>query len=174
MTIHSEHPFDQPEGERDQVRRLRGRIGATVSLWTAGAGIERVGLTVSSYLVASGAPSRVVALLHPDSDLLDRLEETGTAVMALLDWRDRELADVFAGLMPSPGGPFRQGDWQQTEWGPRLSTMTTWAGIRLDPATQRDAGWSVLVEGEVEHVEVGDEGDPLVHRRGRYVRPASG
>ena len=72
------------------------------------------------------------------------------------------------------GRPFRQGDWQQTEWGPRLSTMTTWAGLRLDPATQRDAGWSVLVEGEVEHVEVGDEGDPLVHRRGRYVRPASG
>ena len=155
------------------MRRLRGRIGSTVSLWTAGAGIERVGLTVSSYLIASGDPGRVVALLHPDADLLDRLEETGAAVMALLAWPDRELADVFAGLMPSPGGPFRLGDWEQTEWGPRLTTMTTWAGIRLDPDARRDAGWSVLVEAEIEHVEVGEERDPLVHRRGRYQRPAS-
>ena len=46
MTIHTEHPFDTPDEDRDQVRRLPGRVGGTVSLWTSGAGIERAGLTV--------------------------------------------------------------------------------------------------------------------------------
>ncbi len=171
MTIHSEHPFDPPAGDRDPVRRLRARVSPTVSLWTSGEGVERVGLTVSSYLVAQGDPGRVVALLHPDSDLLERLEETEVAVVSLLDWRHRDLADAFAGVLPAPGGPFRMAEWEQTTWGPRLVSATSWTGVRLDPASRRDVGWSVLVEGVIERVEVGDEGDPLVHRRGRYQRP---
>ncbi|MFD1053936.1 flavin reductase family protein [Terrabacter terrigena] len=171
MTIHSEHPFDTPDEERDPVRRLRGRIGGTVSLWTAGRGVERAGLTVSSYLVATGDPGRVVGLLHPDSDLLEQLEETGTAVVSLLGLSDQRLADAFAGVMPAPGGPFRLGAWEQTEWGPRPSSSATWAGVRLDASTRHDVGWSVLVEAVLEHVVIGPEDDALVHRRGRYQRP---
>ena len=32
VTIHAEHPFRDPEP--DPVRRFRGRVGGTVSLWT--------------------------------------------------------------------------------------------------------------------------------------------
>lgn len=172
MTIHTEHPFETPDDERDPVRRLRGRIGATVSLWTAGEGIERAGLTVSSYLVSTGDPGRVVGLLHPESDLLDRLQETGTAVVALLGARDERLAEAFAGTMPAPGGPFRLTEWEPTEWGPRAVGAHSWAGVRLDPATVHEVGWSVLVEATIEHVVVGADETPLVHRRGRYQRPS--
>jgi flavin reductase (DIM6/NTAB) family NADH-FMN oxidoreductase RutF len=171
VTIHSSHPFDSPDADRDPARRLRGRVGATVSLWTSGSGRDRAGLTVSSYLVAAGDPSRIVAVLHPESELLERLEETGTAVVALLDWRHRDLADVFAGVMPSPGGPFRSGEWQDTAWGPRLPSLSTWAGVRLDVAATRDVGWSRLVVAVFVHVELGEDAEPLVHRRGRYQRP---
>ena len=171
MTIHTGHPFLPPDEDRDPLRQLRGRVGATVSLWTSGAGSDRAGLTVSSYLVAPGDPGRVVALLHPESDLIERLEETEVAVMSLLGWRHRDLADAFAGTMPAPGGPFRLADWEQTAWGPRVATAVTWVGLRLDPAATRDVGWSRLVEAVVEHVEVGDDPAPLVHRRGRYQRP---
>ncbi|HET7399065.1 MAG TPA: flavin reductase [Intrasporangium sp.] len=185
MTISSEHPFATPEGERNPVRRLRGRVGATVSLWTAGAGPQRVGLTVSSYLVADGDPARVLALVHPDADLLEGLDETGSAVLQLLEWRHRDLAEAFAGLFPAPGGPFRMAQWEQTDWGPRLVGAGAWAGVRLDRpgtgpradaggsarAVGRPVGWSVLVEGVIEHVVIGQEEAPLVHRRGRYQRP---
>jgi flavin reductase (DIM6/NTAB) family NADH-FMN oxidoreductase RutF len=171
VTIHTGHPFLPPDEDRDPLRQLRGRVGATVSLWTAGEGPDRAGLTVSSYLVAPGEPGRVVALLHPESDLLERLEETGVAVMSLLAWSHRDLADAFAGTMPAPGGPFRLSDWEQTVWGPRVATALTWAGVRLDPTASHDVGWSRLVEVAVEHVEVGDDPMPLVHRRGRYQRP---
>jgi hypothetical protein len=31
-------------------------------------------------------------------------------------------------------------------------------------------GWSVLVDTVIEHVEIGEEQAPLIHRRGRYAQ----
>ena len=170
MSIHSEHPFTEPEGERDPVRRLRGRLGGAVSLWTTGGGADRAGLTVSSLMVAPGEPARVLGLVDPDSDLFDAVQVTGTVVVALLAWQHRDLADAFAGVAPAPGGPFRAGRWHESEWGPVLEGVSAWAGLRVLGSDQ-EVGWSVLVQGVVEHIEVGAESAPLVHRRGRYVRP---
>ncbi len=170
MTIHSGHPFTPPESERDQVRRLRGRLGGTVTLWTTGQGRDRAGLTVSSLMIANGDPAHVLALVDPDSDFADAVQETGTAVVQLLEWRHRDLAEAFAGLAPAPGGVFTLGTWVDTEWGPRLEGASAWAGVRLT-GEQREVGWSLLLDTVVEHVEVGEENEPLVHRRGRYVRP---
>lgn len=172
MSIHSEHPFLLPESERSPVRRLRGRLGATVTLWTTGEPASRSGLTVSSMLVADGEPAHLLALLDPDSDLCEQLVTTRVAVVQLLGWEHRALADVFAGVAPSPGGRFRSGRFEQTAWGPRLTGAETWAGVRLVAGEPRDVGWSVLAQAVVEHVEIGEEGQPLMHRRGRYVRPA--
>lgn len=171
MTIHTTHPFLEPEGDRDPVRRLRGRMGATVSLWTAGTATDRAGLTVSSWLVAGGTPGRVLALLDPDADLTDVLLETGRGVLQLLSWEDRDLADVFAGTAPAPGGPWRLAQWLDTDHGPRLAQASTWATLEVE--TDVEVGWSRLVTCRLVDVTVGDDGDPLVHRRGRYVPPGA-
>jgi len=172
VTIHSDHPFVPPESERAPVRRLRGRLGGVVSLWTTGVARDRVGLTVSSLMLADGEPGTVLALLDPDSDLWQELHEQRTAVVQLLGWEHRGLADAFAGVAPAPGGAFRLGEWEQTDWGPVLTGASAWAGVRLVDRPAREIGWSVLAEAVVEHVETGEEQAPLVHRRGRYVRPA--
>ena len=170
MTIHSTHPFLEPEGDRDPVRRLRGRLGGTVSLWTAGTPDDRAGLTVSSWLVAGGEPGRVLALLDPDADLTDVLLGTGRGVLQLLAWEDRDLADAFAGTAPAPGGPWRMAQWQDTEHGPRLEHAVTWATLEVE--SDVEVGWSRLVTCLLGEVVVGDDLDPLVHRRGRYLPPA--
>jgi flavin reductase (DIM6/NTAB) family NADH-FMN oxidoreductase RutF len=164
VTIHAEHPFRDPDP--DPLRRLRGRVGGTVSLWTAGDDERRAGLTVTSFLVAAGEEARVLALLDPDADLTGRLAQTGRAVVQLLAWEHRDLAEVFAGAAPAPGGMFRQADFVPTEWGPRLASATTWAGVRRE--SEQDVGWSTLVTTVIEHLEVGDDADPLRHVRGRY------
>ena len=167
MTIHAEHPFREPEP--DPVRRFRGRVGGTVSLWTSGDQTDRAGLTVTSFMVAAGEEARVLALLDPDADLTARLLGTGRAVAQLLTWEHRDLAEMFAGTAPAPGGMFAQAEFEPTEWGPRLTSARTWAGVRLE--SQQDVGWSTLVATVVEHLEVGDEPDadePLRHHRGRY------
>lgn len=172
MTIHSEHPFLEPEGERDPVRRLRGRLGGVVTLWTAGEGPDRAGLTVSSVMVANGPEPRVLGLVDPDSDLLDRMRESGRVVVQLLSWPDRDLAEAFAGTAPAPGGPFRAAEFEQTGWGPHLVTAGTWLGARLVDETP--VGWSVLVSCAIDDVSVEGDVPPLVHRRGRYQRPSEG
>lgn len=173
MTIHSEHPFLEPEESRDPARRLRGRIGGAVTLLTSGgldgAG-DRAGLTVSSLLVGHGDPAHVLALLDPESSLVDVLRRTGRGAVQLLSWADRDLADAFAGVAPAPGGPFRMASWEQTSWGPLLTSASAWAGFVVGAATA-EVGWSLLLDGVVEEVHLGEPLEPLVHRRGRYLRP---
>lgn len=168
MTIHDEHPFADPEDRRDPVRRLRGRLGGAVSLWTAGEGRSRAGLTVSSLLVLPGEPARVLGLLDPDSALADAVAETGRCVVQLLRWEHRDLAEQFAGLAPAPGGAFRQAAFLDTAWGPRLRDVGTWAGLAVEEAVP--VGWSLRVTGVVEEISVGEDAEPLEHRRGRYAR----
>jgi flavin reductase (DIM6/NTAB) family NADH-FMN oxidoreductase RutF len=169
VTIHAEHPFRDPEP--DPLRRLRGRVGGTVSLWTSGDEAHRAGLTVTSFLVAAGEEGRILGLLDPDADLTERLLAGGRAVVQLLAWEHRALADVFAGTAPAPGGMFGQAEFQATSWGPRLATARSWAGVRLE--SEQGMGWSTLVTTVVEHLEVGGddaEEQPLRHHRGRYGR----
>ena len=169
MTIHASHPFADPEP--DPVRRFRGRVGGTVSLWTAGPEDDRAGLTVTSFLVAAGEEPRVLGLLDPDADLTEALLDTGRGVVQLLGWDDRDLAEMFAGTAPAPGGAFRQAPFEQTDWGPRLVSAATWAGVRVE--SEQPVGWSRLVTTVVEHLEVGgsaDDEEPLRHHRGRYRR----
>ena len=167
MTIHTSHPFADPDP--DPARRLRGRIGAGVTLWTAGERADRAGLTVTSLMVALGPSPRLLALLDPDSDLLDVLRDTGRAVVQLLTWEDRQLAEAFAGTAPAPGGAFRQAEFVGTPYGPLLARAATHALVSL--AGEREVGWSVEVEAALDSITVG-EGDgsdrPLLHRRGRF------
>lgn len=167
MSIHGEHPFLD---EDDPVRRFRGRVGGAVSLWTAGDETSRSGLTVSSFLVVNGDPAAVVGVLDPDSDLFATLISTGRGVVQLLAWADHDLADAFGGVGPAPGGPFRQGAWEQTGHGPALVGRTR-ALVR--PVRTEEVGWSVLVVAEIDQVDLAGDDDPLEHRRGRYRRASA-
>ncbi|MGJ9412495.1 flavin reductase family protein [Aeromicrobium sp. CF4.19] len=165
MTIHTDHPFQPGEGDRDPLRRFRGRMSSAVSVITTGSHRRRAGLTVSSFVVAEGDPGRVLALLDEDSTLWDARPER--VVVNLLAIEHAWLAEAFAGLVPAPGGPFTLGEWTASAWGPVLTGAAGWLGVAVDRSEPRGAGWSVLLEGSVEHVQVG-EPDALTHVRGRY------
>ncbi|CAN5791769.1 hypothetical protein BH20ACT6_BH20ACT6_16760 [soil metagenome] len=167
MTIHSDHPFLESEGDRRPGRRLRGRLAAPVTVWASGRSPRRAGLTVSSMLVADGEPARLLGLLDEESDLWPALRDSGRAAASLLAPGDEAVADVFAGVAPSPGGTFRTGVWLDTDWGPVIAGRS-WAGAELAGEPQ-PAGWSLLVELAVAHVELVDDAGALAYRRGRYV-----
>ncbi len=162
--IHSTDPFAVPEPEKSPVRRLRGRLAAPVTLWTAPG---PAGLTVSSALVADGDPGRVLGLIDEESDFFDAVSAAGRFAVTPLTPDDRQLADRFAGLFPAPGGLFAGGDWTDTEYGPVPAAAGTWAGCRLD--STRPCGWALLLDGVIETVRTGTIGIPLIHYRGRYT-----
>jgi 3-hydroxy-9,10-secoandrosta-1,3,5(10)-triene-9,17-dione monooxygenase reductase component len=163
VTIHTSDPFATPEGDKSDVRRLRGRLAAPVTLWTSP---QRRGLTVSSILVADGEPGRVLGLIDEEADFWEAAEEAGRFAVIPLTPADQQLADRFAGLTPAPGGLFATGDWTSTPYGPVPAHISTWAGCRLE--SHRPCGWALLVEAVIETVEFGPEPSPLVHYRGRY------
>lgn len=168
MTIHTSDPFATPEGQRSNVRRLRGRLPSPVTIWTAYGASGLAGLTVSSLLVADGDPGRVAGLVDDESQLWDAIERSRRFAVVQLEADERLRGDEFAGLMPAPGGLFRGTGWRQTEYGPVPAGDRTWAGCVLTEA--RPFGWSLLVEATIEAVTLGAAGGgALAHLRGRYV-----
>lgn len=137
---------------------------APVTVWTAGDGAGRVGLTVSSILVAGGEPGQVLGLIDEDSDFWDA--EPQSWVVNVLGSEHRFLAEAFAGTAPAPGGPFTLGTWTQSAWGPVLGGNAGWLGVRI-AEPPRTVGWSLLVHGVVESATVGDA-TAMAHVRGRY------
>ena len=164
--IHDEHPFATPPQQRDPVRQFRGRLAAPVTIITAGSGEQAAGLTVSSLVVAEGEPPYLYFLLGSTTDLFYKLEQTGKFIVHVCEARHQALSDVFAGLRPSPGGRFAGLEVEDSEWGPVLTDFATRAYCTMLDSDEET--YSVMVEGSVDKIELGDIDDPLVYFRGRY------
>lgn len=165
MTIHSDHPFMPPEGDRDPLRRFRGRLPAPVTVWATGEGRDRRGFTVSSMFIADGDPGMLAGLIDEDSEFAEALDEVFT--VSILSIEHVTMAEAFAGIGPAPGGPFTLGTWQQTAWGPALEAGGGWLGARLIPGEPRHLGWGLLIEASIEHLEIGSL-TAMAHLRGTY------
>lgn len=168
MTIHSEHPFLPPSGQRQPARRLRGLLPSPVSIWASGSGRRRDGWTISSMLVAHGEPAEIVALVDEDCDWWELFRETGRATVNVLGSGQGPVSDAFARVAPSPGGPFRTGVWEDDDYGPRLVGAAAWAGVGLVTASPEHSGWGLLVRARVEWIQIADGVTALEHRGGRY------
>lgn len=165
MSIHSEDPFSVPVDRRDPVRRLRGRLAAPVTVLTAEAE-KPAGITVSSFFVVEGDVGRTAALTGPGSDFMDEAEASGAFLAHVLSESDYVMADVFAGLRPSPGGMFASFETEATVWGPRLTQVGDWAGCRVEEV--RPLGDQLVLVGRIEELAVTDLAQPLVYFRGSY------
>jgi 3-hydroxy-9,10-secoandrosta-1,3,5(10)-triene-9,17-dione monooxygenase reductase component len=173
VTIHASDPFATPDEERSPVRRLRGRLPAAVTLWTAyGPDARPVGLTVSSTVIADGDPGALLGVLDEESELFPAVRASGRFTVTVLRAADRRVADIFAGVVPVPGGPFGGAGWIADPAGPRPSGAPTWVACRVDDI--RPLGWGRLVVAAIDEVHLGDPAPPLVHYRGRYADGAIG
>jgi flavin reductase (DIM6/NTAB) family NADH-FMN oxidoreductase RutF len=164
IVIHNENPFAQ-FGD-DLLRRFRGRLPSPVTIITAGNKDSRTGLTVSSLFVVEGEPALVYAVVGPNSDLFNMVQSTGKFVVHICKRGQDGLAEVFAGLRPSPGGMFSSTEWEPSNWGPILSAVPDRAFCSLHSIEEQ--GWSGILIGEVDDIAHTDLVDPLVRFRGAY------
>jgi flavin reductase (DIM6/NTAB) family NADH-FMN oxidoreductase RutF len=161
-----ENPFVPPVGEREPLRRFRGRLASPVTIVTSGTGETRAGLTVSSLFVIEGEPGRIHLVISPLTDLWDVIAETRRCVVHIAREQHHAVADVFAGLRPSPGGPFASVATTESDWGPVIPDMPDRAFCSM--LSKSEVGWSGIVETEVDRVELSEGGPPLLHHRGSY------
>lgn len=168
--IHSENPFRPEFGDQYQARRFRGRLAAGVTIVTAGSESERTGLTVSSLFVIEGEPGRVHLLAGPTTDLWSLAAKTGRFIVHICRFEHHRVADIFAGLSPSPGGLFATVATTGSDWGPRLDDLPD--RLYCTFVSREETGWSGLILGTVDEVEVSTLTDPLIRFRGGYRRLA--
>jgi 3-hydroxy-9,10-secoandrosta-1,3,5(10)-triene-9,17-dione monooxygenase reductase component len=166
IRVGSRRPFAVPPERRDPARRLRGRLVAPVTVWTAGRPPGGAGLTVSSVLVAEGQPARLLGLIGPTSAFWEAMQETGAFVVHVLAAGDRVLAERFSEIRPPIRGPFDGLQVADSPWGPVLGGSRPRAACRL--AGSAPVGYAELVEGVIEQLEVPDPEDPLAYLHGSY------
>ena len=159
-------PFAVPPERRDPARRLRGRLVAPVTVWTAGRPPGGAALTVSSVLVAEGEPARLLGLIDPTSAFFEAAQETRAFVVHVLAAGDRALAERFSEVRPPIRGPFERLEVAESPWGPVLGGSRPRAACRLTGSTP--VGYAELVEGVIEQLELPDLEDPLAYLHGRY------
>jgi 3-hydroxy-9,10-secoandrosta-1,3,5(10)-triene-9,17-dione monooxygenase reductase component len=166
IRIQMQPPFAVPPERRHPARRLRGRLVAPVTIWTAGRPPGGAGLTVSSVLVAEGQPARLLGLIDPTSAFWEAMQETGAFVVHVLAVGDRALAERFSEIRPPIRGPFEGLEVAESSWGPVLGGSRPRAACRL--AGSAPVGYAELVEGVIEQLELADLEDPLAYLHGRY------
>lgn len=105
-------------------------------------------------------------LVASTSDFFYVMTETRRFVVHVCESGDRELADVFAGLRPSPGGPFAAVAATDTEYGPVFDHATAYAFCTL--STTSEESYSTLVSARIDSIRPGEVSDPLIHFLGRY------
>ncbi|MGH9087107.1 MAG: flavin reductase family protein [Acidimicrobiales bacterium] len=160
-------PFAAPLEEREPVRRLRGRLPAPVTVWTAGGDTGTpAGITVSSVLVADGAPPEVLGLVDPLSTFWDAARATERFVVQVLARDQTRLAEKFA--LRVPGDPFDGEELSSTPWGPAIIGVGTRAGCTLVGSS--DAGYALLVRARIDEIVLDERPlRPLVHYRSAYL-----
>lgn len=164
--IHGDNPFVEAPEHRDPVRRFRGRLAAPVTIVTAALGDQRAGLTVSSLNVIEGDPGLIQLVIGPTADLWDLAADSGAFVVHILGDEERHLAEVFAGLRPSPGGLFAGLELIESGHGPLIARLANRAGCRF--VERYEAGHSGVILGEIEEVDTAGIEDPLVYFRGGF------
>ena len=65
---------------------------------------------------------------------------------------DSRLADIFAGLMPAPGGPFAGQAWRRHRVRAGAGGRRRWAGC--GSTRHRAFGWGRLIEATLDEVEL--------------------
>ena len=172
VTIHAGHPFAEPEGSRDPVRRFRGRLGGGVTLWTAGAATTAE-LGRSDGDVADGGGRRAVAAARaarprrrPDREARgDRPRGRAPARPGpTATWPRCSPARLPRRAARSPTASSTA-----TAWGPRLVRgddlgRRTPRGVACRSAGRSWSRWSSR------SMAIGPDDEPLGHRRGRWTR----
>lgn len=141
------------------------RVPHGVAVLTVDVAEERLGLTLDSLVSLSLDPPLVGISISRQAAMHELLHDAGAFALSLLAGDQTAVAQHFARGVPPialwHGIELREGDGP-----PLLAGALGWLRCRV--AGEHPAGDHTFVVGEVDRVEVGDAGPPLVHVDGRY------
>ena len=154
----------------DELRGLMRRFPSGVSVVTAEAKGEQLGLTVGSLVSLSLEPPLVGISISRQAALHELLRRARAFAVSLLSGRQEGLAQHFARSGIPPLAMWRGIDVRSAASGaPLLEGALGWIECRV--WAEYDASTHTLFVGEVLSLEEGDVGRPLVYLEHGYLAP---
>jgi len=149
-----------------KYRQVLGHFATGVTVVTAHAGGEPVGLAVNSFTSVSLAPPLIAACISTRSSTWPRVREVGAFCVNVLSADQEAVCRTFAargpkrfagiGYRPAPSGA------------PILTGVLAWIDCSIE--AEHLAGDHVIVVGRVHDLGVAREHSPLVFYRGGFGR----
>ena len=158
---------DRPPVDRGAFRDAMSRWATGVSVVTAHADGTDAGLTVNAFLSVALDPPSVLVALTQDVDTLPVLEKSGAFAVSVLAAGQRPVSDRFAQAIPTAekfrGIPVHRGSTGAPLLDGALASLECRVA-RIFPVYDHR-----FVIGEVERIERGPDGAPLLFFRSGYA-----
>jgi 3-hydroxy-9,10-secoandrosta-1,3,5(10)-triene-9,17-dione monooxygenase reductase component len=151
----------------DELRSAMRRFAAGIAVVTFVADGERDGLTVGSLVSLSLEPPLIGISIGLDSARYEPLRRAGRFAVSILAGGQMRIAQHFArsGIPPLAlwsGIPLRESEHAE----PLIDGAVAWLGCSTK--TEHWAGDHTIFVGEVEWIELGEDGPGLVYFRSEY------
>lgn len=149
---------------------MRNLAGA-VSIITSCHDGKRYGMTATAVCSASADPPTVLVCVNRNTTTHNAIAAAGVFCVNVLRHEDQELSGVFSGRQKGEGR-FRAERWTRLATGaPVLLNSLVSFDCRI--ANQLVHGTHTIFLGEVEQLQIGRKGKPLLYSDGQYAKLAS-
>ncbi|SRR5258706_9544792 len=149
---------------------MRSLAGA-VSIITSSHDGRLYGMTATAVCSACADPPTVLVCVNHSTTTHEAIEQAGVFCVNVLRHEDRELSSLFSGLQKGEGR-FRAERWTRLATGsPVLLNALVSFDCRV--ANRLVHGTHTIFLGEVEQLQIGKKGKPLLYSDGQYAKLAS-
>ena len=149
---------------------MRSLAGA-VSIITSSSGGRLYGMTATAVCSACADPPTVLVCVNQSTTTHAAIDEARVFCVNVLRHEDRELSSLFSGLQKGEGR-FRAELWTQLATGsPVLLNALVSFDCRV--SNRLVHGTHTIFLGEVEQLQIGKKGKPLLYSDGQYAKLAS-
>ena len=154
--------------DTDEFRRALGQFATGITIVTALADGEPVGLAANSFTSVSLDPPLVLFCVARTSSTWPRIQAAGRFAVNILGEHQEEISRRFA----TPGADRFGGTGWHVGFGGSPVLHDTLAYLDCEVAAEHDGGDHVIVVGRVLDLGITHDAGPLLYFRGRYGRMA--
>jgi len=149
---------------------MRSLAGA-VSIITSSSGGRLFGMTATAVCSAAAEPPTVLVCINQVTTTHRAIAEAGVFCVNVLRHEDQDLSGLFSGLQKGEGR-FRAEQWTRLATGsPVLHNALVSFDCRV--VNRLVHGTHTIFLGEVEQLQIGKKGKPLLYSDGQYAKLAS-
>jgi len=162
--------MDGPAGTAKFKLGMRSLAGA-VSIITSSHDGRLFGMTATAVCSASADPPTVLVCINHGTTTHEAIAEAGVFCVNVLRHEDRDLSSLFSGVQKGEGR-FRAERWTRLSTGSPV-LLQSLVSFDCRVTNRLVHGSHTVFLGEVEQLQIGKKGKPLLYSDGQYAKLAS-